>query len=132
MPLKGLNPPTLVTPDTYTQVVIASGRRMVFISGQVAEDSEGNFVGAGDLAAQARQAFANVGSALEAAGAQPDDVAKPSIFVVGLTLVHLPAIEAGRVAVFGTHKPADTLLGVAALAYADALIEVEATGVVSD
>ncbi|MBE2315791.1 RidA family protein [Solirubrobacter sp. CPCC 204708] len=129
MSLEGLNPPTLATPDTYTQVMIAEGRRLVFISGQVAEDRDGNFVGAGDLAVQAREAFANVGRALAAAGARPDEVAKLQIFVVGLTLEHLPVIEAARVAVFGDHKPADTLLGVAALGYADALIEVEAVAV---
>ena len=37
---------------------------MVFIAGQVAEDSQGNLVGRGDMAAQARQVFANIGRAL--------------------------------------------------------------------
>jgi enamine deaminase RidA (YjgF/YER057c/UK114 family) len=40
----------------------------------------------------------------------------------------LPAIEEGRVALFGAHKPADTLVGVEALS-PGYLIEVEAIAV---
>jgi enamine deaminase RidA (YjgF/YER057c/UK114 family) len=81
---------------------------------------------------QAGQAFANVGRGLAAGGARPDQVTKITIFVVGLREEHLPAIEAGRVALFGEHKPADTLLGVQALAHPGCLIEVEAIAVVDE
>jgi enamine deaminase RidA (YjgF/YER057c/UK114 family) len=84
----------------------------------------------GDLAAQARQAFDNVGRVLAAAGARPDQVAKITIFVVGLGLEQLPAIEAGRVALFGEHKPVDALIGIQALAHPGCLIEVEAVAVI--
>jgi enamine deaminase RidA (YjgF/YER057c/UK114 family) len=130
--LELVNPPDLPAPQTYTQVVVARGSRLVFVAGQVAEDADGAVVGRDDLAVQARQAFANVGRALAAGGARPDQVAKITIFVVGLREEHLPAIEAGRVAVFGQHKPADTLLGVQALAHPGCLIEVEAIAVVDD
>ena len=53
--------------ESYTQVIAATGSRLVFVAGQVADDAQGNLVGAGDLAAQARQAFANVGRSLAAA-----------------------------------------------------------------
>jgi len=56
-------------------------------------------------------------------------VAKLTIFVVGLTDAHLPAIDAARVAVLGDHKPANTLVGVAALAHPGCLIEVDAIAV---
>jgi enamine deaminase RidA (YjgF/YER057c/UK114 family) len=39
-------------------------------------------------------------------------------------------IEAGRVTLFGAHKPADTLVGVAALSRPDYLIEVDAIAVI--
>jgi enamine deaminase RidA (YjgF/YER057c/UK114 family) len=45
---------------------------------------------------------------------------------------YLPAIEAGRVALFGDHKPADTLVGVEALSRPEYLIEVEAIAVIDD
>jgi enamine deaminase RidA (YjgF/YER057c/UK114 family) len=59
-------------------------------------------------------------------------VAKLTIFVVGLRPEHLPAIEAGRAAVFAAHKPADALIGVQALAHPGCLIEVEAVAVTED
>ena len=130
MALERINPDGLATPQTYTHVVVATGSTMVFVAGQVAEDSEGNLVGPGDIALQARQAFANVGRALGGAGARPDQVAKLTIFVVGLRPEYLPAIEAGRVALFGNHKPADALVGVQGLAHPGCLIEIEAIAVV--
>ena len=130
MALERIDPPDLATPETDTHVVVASGSRLVFVAGQVAEDDQGRLVGPGDLAAQARQAFANVGRALAAAGARPDQVTKITIFVVDLREEDLPAIDEGRVALFREHKPADALIGVAALAHPGCLIEVEAIAVV--
>lgn len=42
----------------------------------------------------------------------------------------LPAIEEGRVALFGDHKPADSLIGVETLSRPEYLIEVEAIAVI--
>ena len=124
-----INPDGLPVPESYTHVVVATGSRLVFIAGQVAEDAEDNLVGAGDLDAQARQAFANVGRCLAAAGARPDQVAKLTIYVVGHQPEFLPVISEARVTVFGDHKPADTVVGVETLAEAGRLIEVEAFAV---
>jgi enamine deaminase RidA (YjgF/YER057c/UK114 family) len=130
MPLERINPADLATPQTYTHVVVASGTRLVFVAGQVAEDGQGDLVGPGDVAVQARKAFDNVGRALAAARARPEEVTRITIFVVGLRDEYLPAIEAGRMALFGDHKPADTLVGVETLAHPGCLIEIEATAVV--
>jgi enamine deaminase RidA (YjgF/YER057c/UK114 family) len=129
MTLELINPDDLPTPPTYTHVVVATGSRLVFVAGQEPEDEQGKLVGAGDLAVQARQVFGNVGRALAAAGARPDQVTKITIFVVGYRREYLPAIEEGRVALFGDHKPADTLVGVEALSRPEYLIEVEAIAV---
>ena len=130
MTLELINPDGLPTPESYTQVVAATGSRMVFVAGQVAEDAEGDLVGPGDLAAQARRAFANVGRALAAAGARPEQVARITIYVVHYRPDYLPVISEARIATFGAHKPADTLLGVETLAEPGHLIEVEAIAVV--
>jgi enamine deaminase RidA (YjgF/YER057c/UK114 family) len=132
MPLECLNPDDLATPQTYSHVVVATGTRLVFVAGQVAEDEHGKLVGRGDLRAQARKAFENVGRALAAAGARPDQVARITIFVRGYRPEHIPVIEAGRHAIFGDHKPADALIGVEALADPECLIEVDALAVVED
>jgi enamine deaminase RidA (YjgF/YER057c/UK114 family) len=129
MTLECINPEDLPTPATYTHVVVASGSRLVFVAGQEPEDAQGNLVGRGDLGVQALQVFANLGRALTAAGAGPEQVTKITIFVVDYRREHLQAIETGRVALFGDHKPADTLVGVQALSRPDFLIEVEAIAV---
>jgi enamine deaminase RidA (YjgF/YER057c/UK114 family) len=130
MTLEFINPDELPTHESYTQVIAATGSRLVFVAGQVADDAQGNLVGPGDLAAQARQAFTNVGRSLAAAGARPEQVTKITIYVVHHRSKYLPDISEARIAVFGDHKPADTLVGVDALAEPGYLIEVEAIAVV--
>jgi enamine deaminase RidA (YjgF/YER057c/UK114 family) len=128
--LEFINPEGLSVPESYTHVVAAAGSRLVFIAGQVADDVQGNLVGRGDVAAQARQAFSNVGRSLVAAGARPEQVAKLTIYVVDHRPELLPVISEARIEIFGDHKPADALVGVAALAEPGYLIEVEAIAVV--
>jgi enamine deaminase RidA (YjgF/YER057c/UK114 family) len=41
MTLELINPPDLPMPSTYTQVVVATGSRLVFVAGQEPEDVEG-------------------------------------------------------------------------------------------
>jgi enamine deaminase RidA (YjgF/YER057c/UK114 family) len=129
MTLQLIDPADLPAQASYTQVVVATGTTMVFIAGQEPEDLHGNSVAPGDLAAQARQVYANLGRALTAAGARPDQVAKITIYVVDYQPGYLPVIEQARVELFGDHKPADTLIGVARLARPEFLIEVDAIAV---
>jgi enamine deaminase RidA (YjgF/YER057c/UK114 family) len=74
MTLECINPKDLPTPEMYSQVVVATGSKLVFVSGQQPEDIHGKLVGDGDFAAQARLAFGNLGRALAAAGARPEQV----------------------------------------------------------
>ncbi len=130
MALICINPSDLPTPTTYTQVVVATGSKLVFIAGQEPEDIHGKLVGPGDLAAQARQVFANLGRALAAAGARPDQVTKITIYVVNYHRDEcLDIIEAARKTLFGDHKPADVLLGVTSLS-PGYLVEVDAIAVI--
>ncbi len=131
MALEHLTPADLFKPPVYTQVVVATGRRIVFISGQVSMDGDGNLVAEGDLAGQARQVYANLRSALDGAGARVTDVAKLTTYVVGYRPDMLPVMGAARTEVLGTSDlPASTLVGVQALAQPGYLIEVEAIAVI--
>jgi enamine deaminase RidA (YjgF/YER057c/UK114 family) len=130
MTLQLINPESLPTPTTYTHVIVATGSKAVFVAGQEPEDAQGNLVGLGDLAAQAHQVFANLGRALAAAGAHPQQVAKITIYVVQHRPEHLPVIEQARAKLFGDHKPADTVVGVQTLARPEYLIEVDAVAVI--
>lgn len=130
--VKRINPPGLLAPRGYTQVVTASGGRTVYISGQVAANSKGEIIGKGDLKAQTAQVFENLRIALASAGAGPKDVVKMTMFAVNFKTEDIPAIRDLRNAFFaGVEPPASTLVGVSALANPDWLIEIEAIAVVA-
>ena len=97
---------------------------LLFVSGCVPVDAEGRLVGGDDVVAQARQAFANVGAILEAAGASFADVAKVTIFLTDVD--DRPKINPVRQELFGAVRPASTLVEVPRLAIPGAKIEVEA------
>ncbi|MCG6498127.1 RidA family protein [Kitasatospora sp. A2-31] len=128
-----VNPDGLPSIDVYRQVAIASGSRTVFVAGQVAWDAAGATVGEGDLAAQVEQCYLNVGTALAAAGGTVDDVAKLTVYVVDWTPDKMPLLLDGisrAAAKLGTAPvPPATLVGVAALAAPEHLVEIEATAV---
>lgn len=133
MPVQLLNPPALPQPEVYAQVSVAEGSKLVFVSGQVARDAYGEPVGAGDLAAQAEQAYANVHAAVTAVGGSFADVAKLTIYVVDWTPDKMAQLGEGAVRAaqrlgFDLVRPI-TLVGVAALGEPDLLIEVEAVAV---
>jgi len=119
--------------ESFSQVVVVRGNdaRTVYVSGQVSLDERGQVIGKGDLAAQARQAFANLSTALRAAGATPDDVVRLGVFIKGYDRSQAPVIRGAMREVFpGPGLPTSTWLGVQTLAMDDLLIEVEATAVV--
>lgn len=129
-----VNPDGLPKPDVYRQLSIATGSKLVFLAGQVARDAQGRRVGEGDLAAQVEQAYLNIGTALAGVGGSFDDVAKLTVYVVDWTPDKMPLLGEGvtrAAAKLGVDpvKPI-TLLGVAALAEPDLLVEVEATAVI--
>jgi enamine deaminase RidA (YjgF/YER057c/UK114 family) len=128
-----INPDGLPKPEVYRQMSIATGSRLVFLAGQVARDADGNRVGEGDLAAQVEQAYLNIATALAAAGGSFADVAKLTAYVVDWTPDKMPLLGEGvarAAARLGIDpvKPI-TLLGIAALAEPDLLVEIEATAV---
>ncbi|MFI0366746.1 RidA family protein [Actinomadura sp. 1N219] len=128
-----MNPDGLPKPDVYRQLSIATGSRTVYLAGQVARDAEGRKVGEGDFAAQVEQALLNVGTALAAVGGSFDDVAKMTVYVVDWTpdkmaLLGEGVARAAQRMGIDPVKPI-TLLGVAALAEPDLMVEIEAVAV---
>src|SRR5450631_3231085 len=71
-----LNPEGLSKPMGYTQVVVAQPGKLVYVSGQVPLNANGEVVGKGDLRAQVTQVMNNLKTALAAAGATMKDVIK--------------------------------------------------------
>lgn len=97
---------------------------LLFVSGCVPTDAQGNVVGEDDVAAQARKVFENIGAILGAAGATFADVAKVTVYLTDID--DRPAINPVRQEIFGAAKPASTLVEVSRLAIPGIKIEVEA------
>ncbi|KES08772.1 endoribonuclease L-PSP [Streptomyces toyocaensis] len=113
----------------YTHVVTGTGR-LVAVSGQLAQDEDGELVGAGDAGAQARQVFENLRRCLAAAGATFDDVVKLTYFVTDMA--HMPAVRAARAEhIRDDRLPAASAVQVAGLVRPEFLMEIEALAVVA-
>jgi 2-iminobutanoate/2-iminopropanoate deaminase len=97
---------------------------LVFIAGQVAQDSDGNIVGRGDFAAQAEQVFENLKRALGSVGLDLSRLVKVSIYITD-GRYRDPLREINR-RYIPSDKPVSTLLVVAALARPELLIEIDA------
>jgi enamine deaminase RidA (YjgF/YER057c/UK114 family) len=124
-------PKGLLHNPSFSQVVLARGTRTIYTAGQVSIDESGATVGSGDLAEQTAQAMRNVGLALAAAGASYGDIVKITTYVVNYRPEHRVVIGKARAPFFANKAPpASTLVGVAALALPDWLIEIEAVAVV--
>lgn len=123
------NPPGLSTPTGYSHIVAATGGRTIYVSGQVAFDANGQLVGKGDLGAQTRQVFANLETALKAAGATFNDVVKTNYYMLDASQVQV--IREVRAKYFTKELPASTLVEVRRLANPDFLIEIEVIAVVA-
>ena len=127
-----LNPEGLLKPGAYTPAVRVTGGTTIYISGQVSQDAAGNVVGGGDLLAQTRQVYRNLGIALSAAGAAFADVVKLNVYVVGYQPEHRALLQSVREQhVSKDHPPASTLIGVQALARPEYLVEIEAIAVIA-
>jgi 2-iminobutanoate/2-iminopropanoate deaminase len=125
------NAPDLASPAGYTHAVVVSGGKMIFLSGQVGMNKQGEMIGKDDFRAQAAQVFANIKLALAAAGATPKDIVKLNYYVVGLNHDKLVALRDVRDQyVDKEHAPASTLAGVQTLFRDDAMLEVEAVAMI--
>ena len=125
MPRRALRPAELAFQPrpTYPYSPGAAWGGLVLTAGQVAWDERGDLVGAGDPAAQARQALANVESVLREAGGSLDDVLKCTVYLADIR--YFEAMNAVFADVFPESPPARTTVQ-AALAEPEMLVEIEA------
>jgi enamine deaminase RidA (YjgF/YER057c/UK114 family) len=124
-----VNPSELHDPTGfgYSHVVrVPAGSELVLLAGQYASDANGG-VTSRDFAAQVEQAFANLGTALRAVGLDYGHVVRLRTYIVDHDAEKLPALRTVIQRIWGDRPPAQTLVGVAALAFPDMLFEVEAT-----
>ncbi len=123
-----LNPEGL-SAGTYSHVAVVSGGRTVYVSGQVPADAQGAVVG-DTFEAQTRQVFANLKTALDAAGAGFEHLVKFTIFIVALDAEKVAMFRSVRAEFLGGHKPTSTMVDTRALVNPAFMVEVEAIAVV--
>jgi enamine deaminase RidA (YjgF/YER057c/UK114 family) len=100
--------------------------RLVFTAGACPLDENRAIVAVGDVVAQAERVMTNLRTALHAAGADPPDVVKTTVYVASQRREDLLAAWEVVRRHFGDHDAPSTLLGIAVLGYRDQLVEVEA------
>jgi enamine deaminase RidA (YjgF/YER057c/UK114 family) len=82
---------TVIQPDNvfksteypFSQAIRVQTGELLFIAGQPSIDVDANIVGVGDMAAQTRQAYKNIGDILESVGATFSNVVELTTFIVG-------------------------------------------------
>jgi enamine deaminase RidA (YjgF/YER057c/UK114 family) len=119
----------------FSHGIVATGRQIVFIAGQVAWDADGKIVGKGDLAKQYVQVMENIRAIIEDAGGTMNDICKFVNYVTGEVLTKDAAayaeLSAARRRYIESDFPVSTLVEVSSLMDPDALIEVDAIAVLS-
>jgi 2-iminobutanoate/2-iminopropanoate deaminase len=100
----------------------------LYVSGQVAQDNDGNLVGEGDMYAQGVFVHESIKAILEAHGATMADVIKLNAFITDMAQVE--PIRTLRSTYFNDPYPASTLVEVSRLAKEGWMVEIEAIAVI--
>jgi 2-iminobutanoate/2-iminopropanoate deaminase len=101
---------------------------LLFVAGVLPVDGAGGLVGDGDVDAQARRVFDDLGEILAAGGCGFEDVARLTVYLTDIA--DTPQVQAAQERAFGAARPAGTLVGVSGLAVPGSYIEVDAVAVV--
>jgi 2-iminobutanoate/2-iminopropanoate deaminase len=123
--------PSLPAPmrgGAFSSGVEAPSGRMVYVSGQVSMDAEGNVVGEGDIKAQTEAVLEHVKTVVEEAGGGMEDIVKLTVFITDMGLYD--EIHEVRRRYFEEPFPASSMVEVSALIDPRLLIEIEAVAVV--
>jgi 3-hydroxyisobutyrate dehydrogenase len=122
-----VDPPGLApTGPAWSHATVAGG--LVFVSGQVAWDADGQVVGRGSVEEQAEFVFDNLEQGLTAAGSALDRLARICVYLVDTE--HIAGFRRVRDRRLAGIRPSSTLVIVAALVDPDLLVEVEAVATV--
>ena len=117
----------------YPQVMVATGAKLVFTSGQVALDAEEKLVAnRTDYEGQTYQSVLNGYAGIAAAGGQPADAVRIMLYVVDPTSDNLEKVYAGygrALEALAARPSTMTLIGVSGLSDPDHVVEVDLTAV---
>jgi reactive intermediate/imine deaminase len=100
---------------------------LIFTTGQIALDNQGQVVSPDDVAGQAEYVFASLEKILSEAGASLHDAVKATIYVTDMA--DFAAISAVRNKYFAESEPVSTLVQVSALVKPECKVEIEVVAV---
>jgi enamine deaminase RidA (YjgF/YER057c/UK114 family) len=113
----------------YSHAAKVTPGSLLYVAGQVGVDSSGDLVGEGDVGAQTRQVFQNIGHVLAGAGASFSDVVEFTTYLVGRESIS-PFIDARSELFPGLFPtgdyPPNTLLIISGLVREEFLVEIKA------
>lgn len=124
MPIQRLMVPNQLPPVSHYCHVVRAGN-LIWVSGAVGVRPDGSIPDS--VAEQAETALANIDACLKAAGASAEHVVKVNVYLTDID--DRAAINPARQRYFGEHRPASTLVGVAALVLPALKVEIEAQAV---
>jgi len=122
------NPAGLHPTPGYHHVTKVRADTLVYLAGQCPLQPSGELA-EGGLEGQTAQVIDNILTALEAAGATPDDVVRTVIYVASSDRDELGAVwtQLNASPLAPAFTTASTLLGVAQLGFTDQLVEIDVT-----
>lgn len=110
-------------------IEVTGAQRVLYLSGQTSNGSDGTPFHAGDLVAQFDLAWSNLKDALAAAGMDPTNIVRLNMYTTDVPGFMESAGEIVPIFAGDGCKPVSTLLGVTALFEPELMVELEATAV---
>jgi enamine deaminase RidA (YjgF/YER057c/UK114 family) len=132
-PFDLINPRDLGEPRGFAHGLVAPvGGRLLFVAGQIGAETDGRIAVDG-FVEQFERALARVLTVVHEAGGEPQQIARMTVYVT--TMERYRASRAALRDVWqrhmGSHYPAMALVAVTALVDPQALVEIDATAVLS-
>ncbi len=103
-------------------------KKMIWISGQLPLDEDGQLVGKGDIGRQTDRCIRNIAGVLGGLGGTLDDVVQVTVFVKDMA--GLKSIHEVRLRHFKEPYPTSTLVEVKGFVHPEALIEINAVAAI--
>ena len=125
-PIEFINPESLRVPTkSYSNGILLhiGGIDMMFVTGQLSQDAQGNVLHPNDADGQARHIFSRIAAILHDGGMSLDNVVKAQIFVTSIS--DAPVVSKVRDEVFKVSRPVSTLLEVGAMVKSGCCVEIE-------
>lgn len=114
----------------YSSVVVATGKKMIFVAGTVARNKQGEIVGVGDMRAQILQVAENLRISLAAAGATFKDLVNTTTYVTAID--EFFKYPDARAVIFSKSYPTSTTVEVRRLSQPELMVEIAVTAMVDE